>query len=1527
MTTSGDDAEMRSLEPSRQHDDEPTIDAPQVVIAVWRQQLQAPDPAWLDELMMKVGVKGLCPTLVGIGARGSVDPLEHQFEPGPRVLEEIAAAWPDRPVLLVRAGLQLPRRLASIVRELVRLPRDSAPVVFPGSYQSRVDPLAGMTLDGVDVDSLVGWCSDRHGQWLDAPPADCLFLPPAQVAGNPLDPDFGTSLLIDDGYVVDREPAPEPLNESGHWAPEDIVLGHLRMRVQHLLDEQVRALPARDDRPVTLHVTHSWGGGIERWIEDFIDADDAGLNLVLVAVSDHRKQYCGRMLKLCAAGPDRGVIREFAIRPFIQSCEAQHREYQACLDEIIRCFGVSRIIVSSMIGHSLECLTRPLPTLQVLHDFFPVWPLLDDDPLAELAAAGDDPARARRAGLARVGDALRLQPRDPAFWELLASRWTAAVRDHDVQLIAPSRHVIERWQALCPTAGLTIQRLAHGFRPFDDVPASPRPDLDEPLRLVIPGRLTRGKGLRLLAEALPELRKLARLTALGCGRECLELLGQPGIDLILDYRHQDLPRRIAQLRPHAALLLSTVPETWSYTLSEMRALGVVPIATRIGSFPERIEHGEDGFLIDLSAEALIDRVRRLDDDRQGLREMADRTKPGRRPAEVVAEIDGLVPAATRPARPFLAMGIDAAGQSRLAGLLADAEAERRRAGRDNRRISVELERRTRWAEKIERQFQQRLGWIRSLESDLEQARRDHASVQVQFEQRSAWAESLNSELETVRSDFGRLQQQHLETRADLELLQAKIEREILARVEVEQSLDRSREQYEQILASRSWRMTRPLRVFIRLARALRQRCLQSPLRWPGMLGRFMHHARLRGFRQTLMMLQSPRPEPEEPASVVEVALPVPEQLAPPVTAPAVEAPEVSIIVPVYNQLHFTANCLQSLVSVRTRTQFEIIVVDDGSSDGTRRWLKRCKGIRTLRNRRNLGFIGTCNRGAEIARGRYLVFLNNDTWVTDDWLDALIEPMRRDPDVGIVGARLVFADGSLQEAGGIVFSDASGWNYGRGDDPDRPQYNFVSEADYVSGACLAIARERFGALGGFDDYYAPAYYEDTDLCFRVREQGLKVLYQPRSTVIHFEGATSGTDESSGAKRYQAINREKFRARWAKALQQHPDNPEQVDSGLARNLRYRRLPQKALVIDAVTPMPDHDSGSVRLFALLKLLNQQGFQTSFMPENLAWSGRHSIDLQQAGIEVLSAPWVTDAADWLSAHGQQLDLVIVSRHYVLAPLLKMIRNACPNAAVVFDTVDLHFLREQREAELIGTAAARRAAARTRKQELGLIAASDAALVVSEYERALLAELLPAEKVHVLSNIHSLGDPGQAFEMRRDLLFVGGFQHPPNVDAAEWLIDEILPLIVERLPGITLHLIGSKMPDQLASRRAPGLRVHGFVSDLGPYLAGCRVSLAPLRYGAGVKGKVNQAMSCGLPVVATACAAEGMYTRHGHDILMADTAEDFAAQVVRLYQDPELWRTLADKGRENVQRHFSIDAARTALNGLLEDLAESSGR
>ncbi len=630
--------------------------------------------------------------------------------------------------------------------------------------------------------------------------------------------------------------------------------------------------------------------------------------------------------------------------------------------------------------------------------------------------------------------------------------------------------------------------------------------------------------------------------------------------------------------------------------------------------------------------------------------------------------------------------------------------------------------------------------------------------------------------------------------------------------------------------------------------------------------------------------------------------------------PTRDAPVASIVIPVYDQVAHTLRCLWALSQLPADTPFEVIVVDDGSSDATPGRLASIAGLRYHRRARNGGFIAACNDGARLARGALLVFLNNDTVPQPGWLDALADTFTEVAGTGLAGAQLRYPDGRLQEAGGVVFRDGSAWNYGRHASPDDPRHAYLREADYLSGAAIAIPRDLFESLGGFDDHYAPAYYEDTDLAFKVRAAGHKVVYQPRAVVVHAEGATAGTDTGSGAKAYQVRNRERFAQRHAAALQAQPA-PDAVPTPALLHARQRQV----LVIDALTPTPDQDSGSLRLVNLMRLLREEGAHVVFLPANRAHAGEYTRQLQHMGVEAWHAPQAARPPAWLREYGPRFDAVLVCRHYVAREFLPLLRRHAPQARIVFDTVDLHYLRERRGAELAGDAALARAAERTRALELDVIARSDMTLVVSQAERELLAHDAPAAQVDVLSNLHRLGSAGRAFAQRRDLVFVGGFRHPPNVDAVRWFVQDVFPLVRAAEPDVRFHCIGGHVPPAVqALGTQPNVVIHGHVPDIDPYLEGCRVALAPLRFGAGVKGKVNLSMAHGQPVVATATAVEGMHLRDGHDVLVADDAAGFAAAVLRLYRDEALWQALAEHGRENVRAHFSLDAARDTVRRVL---------
>ena len=635
------------------------------------------------------------------------------------------------------------------------------------------------------------------------------------------------------------------------------------------------------------------------------------------------------------------------------------------------------------------------------------------------------------------------------------------------------------------------------------------------------------------------------------------------------------------------------------------------------------------------------------------------------------------------------------------------------------------------------------------------------------------------------------------------------------------------------------------------------------------------------------------------------------------TFPLSDSPLVSIIIPIYGQIDYTLRCLVSIAANTPHAAFEVIVVDDCSPDDSFDVLSKVKGIRLLRKEQNQGFIRSCNNGAKVAWGEYLYFLNNDTEVTAGWMDELLRTFSEFPGTGLAGSKLIYPDGRLQEAGGIIWQDGSAWNFGRFQDPQLPVYNYAREVDYCSGASIMVPKALFNELGGFDEHYLPAYCEDSDLALKIREKGYRVIYQPLSTVIHFEGITSGTDTTQGTKAYQVENSKKLFERWHRRLQTHQVPGTEVDKA-----KDRRAIRRVLVIDHCTPTPNQDAGSVTVFNLLLLLREMDFQVTFIPEdNFLYMPDYTTALQRAGIEVLYAPYVTNVEHHLKECGDRYDLAFIFRPGVVERHLKTIRKHCTKAKMLFHTVDLHFLRMSREAELQSNKAKQKAADEMKQRELAAIRAVDASIVHSTAELEILRPLLPDANLHVYPLIMNVKGRSKTFSERKDIIFVGGYQHSPNVDAVHYFVVEIMPLLRKQLSGVCFYAVGSKPPPAIQALASKDVIIAGFVEDLNQLLDSMRVSVAPLRYGAGIKGKIGTAMAVGLPVVATSIAAEGMSLTDGENICVADGAEGLAAAIIKIYQDEAFWNRISNNGLNFAEKTWGAEAAWTILAKILGDL------
>ena len=628
-----------------------------------------------------------------------------------------------------------------------------------------------------------------------------------------------------------------------------------------------------------------------------------------------------------------------------------------------------------------------------------------------------------------------------------------------------------------------------------------------------------------------------------------------------------------------------------------------------------------------------------------------------------------------------------------------------------------------------------------------------------------------------------------------------------------------------------------------------------------------------------------------------------------------DGPMVSIVIPCYNQVHYTYACLQSILEFTKDVTYEVIIADDVSTDATAELGRYAEGLVICRNETNQGFLRNCNQAAKAARGKYIMFLNNDTKVTEGWLSSLVNLIESDSTIGMVGSKLVYPDGRLQEAGGIIWSDGSGWNYGRLDDPDKAEYNYVKDVDYISGAAILLSTALWKQIGGFDQRFAPAYCEDSDLAFEVRKAGYRVVYQPLSKVIHFEGVSNGTDvNGTGLKRYQVENSEKLKEKWAEEFKK-----QCVNTGNPNPFRARERSQGKkiiLVVDHYVPTFDRDAGSKTTYQYLKMFLKKGYVVKFLGDNFLHEEPYTTTLLQMGIEVLYGDtYAAGIWDWLKTNGDEISFAYLNRPHIATKYVDFIKDYT-NMKVIYYGHDLHFLRLGREYELTGDINIKREADYWKSVELTMMHKAAVSYYPSYVEINAIHAIdgsIPAKAITAYVYDTFLDNIQDDFAEREGLLFVGGFAHPPNADAVLWFAREIFPLIRRELPDVKFYVAGSRVTDEIKALEEPGngIIIKGFVSEeeLAQLYGHCRVVVVPLRYGAGVKGKVVEAIYNGAPIVTTSTGAEGI--PFADTVLeIEDQAELFAGKTVKLYQDNERLNQLCRRTQDYIKKHYSLDGA-----------------
>jgi len=644
------------------------------------------------------------------------------------------------------------------------------------------------------------------------------------------------------------------------------------------------------------------------------------------------------------------------------------------------------------------------------------------------------------------------------------------------------------------------------------------------------------------------------------------------------------------------------------------------------------------------------------------------------------------------------------------------------------------------------------------------------------------------------------------------------------------------------------------------------------------------------------------------ASTGRIALPAP-----------CPSPTVSVIVVLFNQAGLSRLCLESLAATRN-VQFETLIVDNASSDHTPQLLARVDGAHLLPQTENLGFLRAVNLAAAQASGKYLLLLNNDALVEPDTMRHAVDRLESEPDAGAVGGPILLWDGRLQEAGSIVWRDGSCLGYGRGEDPHAPPFLYVRDVDYCSGAFLMTRHALFDALGGFDEVFAPAYYEESDYCVRLWEKGHRVVYDPAVRVHHFEFAS---DQGSGrALELQVRNRAHFVERHATFLAERPTPAaEQI---LRARQRLAPAGRRVLVIDDRVPLSWLGQGYPRAACIVAELAAAGHAVTHYPLQFPHESREDIARAlPETVEVITDRGLAGFAGFLAERAGYYDLVMVSRPHNMEVLQSVLRGHddwLQGARIVFDAEALFSLRDIAKAALLGRPLPPQEQELRIRAELALADRADTVVTVSEREAQHYRQHRPDRPVHVIGHSMMPTPGAPTFAQRAGFLFVGALLHDdtPNSDSLVWFVGQVWPAIRARLgTRAELHVVGPCRSPQVRTLAAADIFLHGASERLRPHMDSARVFIVPTRYAAGIPFKAHEAAAHGLPLVTTQLIAEQL----GWEQIVpnSDDASIFAQACVELHEDAQRWQQARVEILDAVERDCAPAQVRAVVSRVVE--------
>ena len=631
--------------------------------------------------------------------------------------------------------------------------------------------------------------------------------------------------------------------------------------------------------------------------------------------------------------------------------------------------------------------------------------------------------------------------------------------------------------------------------------------------------------------------------------------------------------------------------------------------------------------------------------------------------------------------------------------------------------------------------------------------------------------------------------------------------------------------------------------------------------------------------------------------------------------PTLGHPALTVVLVFYNQAQLSLLCLRSLLEFAD-VSFRLIIVDNNSSDETPKLLEHIENAHIIRNQENFGFVRAVNQAAEQVKTEYLLLLNNDAVIEEATLSTAINTLKSDSSIGAVGAKIKLLDGSLQEAGSIIWNDGACLGYGRGQDPMQPEFMFQRDVDYCSGAFLLFRCDEFHKLGAFDEAFAPAYYEESDFCIRLQKRGKRIIYNPRVNITHYEFASSGGME--GASKLQLKHQQIL-------CDKHPEylsNKLANDGTNSITARINNKHPNILVIDDCVPHPSLGSGYPRSAHILNSLCELNLNVSFYPLQFPvddWGAVYST--LDSTIEVLLDRGRAGLIPLLEKRKNFYQYIMVSRLHNMEIFNNIVDQdpaLLEGSKVFYDAEAIFAPRDIMKMELLGQAITEDEKQKLIAKELNQARNAEKVISVSKMEADLYKH---ASYTNTVVLGHALqAEPGnKGFDERSGILFVGALRDEgsPNVDSLLWFVINVLPIIEQEIPDIELYVVGDCSAPSLKTIECGNVQFLGRLDSITSTYNDRRLLIAPTRFAAGIPHKVHEAASRGMPSVTTGLLAKQLGWKHGKQLLVGDGAPKFAEQCVRLYRDEKLWRRVRSAGLQSISHECSDEKFQATLRGL----------